>query len=805
MSSPSSAPRQVNALQALALLGAFLLMAGIGGVLSAALVMPAIGATSALTDTSVRLFEDLPTELEQVPLSERSQILAADGTLLANFYDQNRIIVALDQISPHMINAVVDTEDRRFYEHGGVDLAGMGRAIMTNALTDETQGASTLTQQYIKNTLIQAALQIEDEAERAQAIADAREADGWEGYARKLQEAKLAVTLEQEMTKDEILQGYLNIAQFGASVYGVEAAAQHFFSISAKDLNYLQAATIAGVTNSPTEYDPERNPEVSQGRRDIVLANMLREGHITQEEYDSGIATPLVDTLVIGQTRLGCMTAEQAIPGSGFFCDYVTKIVAQNPAFGATAAERRQLLLEGGLTIHTTLDPRMQSLADASVKNQIPTTDASGISTALSVVEPGTGKVLAMAQNKTFNNSTTAPPGETAVNYNTDFDYGGSRGFQPGSTFKPFTLLQWLKEGHSLRDVVSGTPRTYKQSEFSGSCATFAGADWKLRNAEGGPGFMTVADATKNSVNNAYADMATQLDMCGIFAGAQDLGVHTGRGEPLTVTPSNIIGTDDIAPLTMAAAFAGFSADGMFCEPIAITAVEDRDGNPMDVPSANCRQAITPQLAAGVTYGLSQVWNGTASTVAELSGGRPASGKTGTTSENEHTWFVGYTKQLSAAVWVGHADGNTPMQDVTVNGRIIRNVYGATLAGPIWRNFVEPASDGMPVVGFAAPPSSMVEGVRVAVPDVAGLSESAARSALTRAGFNVKVGEAAYSDVAAGLMAGSNPGAGSRVSRGSLITLIPSNGPDPASQQNNGGPGGGGPGGGGRPGPGGNG
>ncbi len=214
---------------------------------------------------------------------------------------------------------------------------------------------------------------------------------------------------------------------------------------------------------------------------------------------------------------------------------------------------------------------------------------------------------------------------------------------------------------------------------------------------------MTVLDATRNSVNNGFADMATQLDLCGIFKGAQELGVHTGSGGDLTITPANVIGTDDIAPLTMAAAFAAFSADGTFCSPIAISSIEDRNGKSIPVPDAGCRQAISPQLARAVTYGLSFVWSGTARNVPRLPNGRPASGKTGTTSANEHTWFVGYTKQMSTAVWVGHPQGMIPMQNEKINGVTRRNVYGSTIAAPAWRAFMAPASVGMPVSGVRRP------------------------------------------------------------------------------------------------------
>ncbi|HMO12134.1 MAG TPA: transglycosylase domain-containing protein, partial [Actinotalea sp.] len=328
----------------------------------------------------------------------------------------------------------------------------MTRALVNNALTDETEGASTLTQQYIKNMLIQAALELEDEAERAQAIADANYAgNDAEGYARKLREARLAIALEQRMTKDQILEGYLNIAQFGLSVYGVETAAQLYFSVPASELSYLQAATIAGITKSPVAYDPQRNPEAAQSRRNLVLGLMLREGTITQAEHDAGVATPIADTLSLGTTKLGCANADGVVAGSAYFCDYVTKIMAQDPVFGETARERRQLLYAGGLTIHTTLDPHKQTIANDVAMATVPPGDPSAVAVALSVVEPGTGKVLALAQSTVYDTNQNPPPGHTAVNYNTPLRFGGSRGVPAGSTFKPFTVREGLKEGRSLR------------------------------------------------------------------------------------------------------------------------------------------------------------------------------------------------------------------------------------------------------------------------------------------------------------------------------------------------------------------
>ncbi|NMR18706.1 transglycosylase domain-containing protein [Cellulomonas fimi] len=770
--------RQVNLLQALALLLAFLLIAGVGGVLAAGLVLPAVAGASVVADATTEVFDDLPTELDEQPLSQKSTVLANDGTtVLATFYLENRIVVPLEAIAPVMQQAVVATEDKRFFEHGGIDPTGMVRAAAKNALTDDVEGASTLTQQYVKNVLIEAAAREGD----TDAIAAAREAEGTAGVSRKLREAKLAIALEQKYSKEEILARYLNIASFGASVYGVEAASQFYFSKPAAELNYLEAATLAGVTQSPTKWDPVVNPENSTSRRNTVLGLMLAQDIIDRAQYDAGIATPLVSVeeggyLNVQGTGLGCMTAN-AVAQSGYFCDYVTKVITNNPAFGETPEQRKQLLYRGGLTITTTLDPRMQAIADAEVKAGIPVDDPSGVASAISVVEPGTGKILAMAQNRIYNNTSTAGDRETAVNYNTDSAYGSSKGFAPGSTFKPFTLAQWLKEGRSLNETIDARKMTYQLREFNAPCTNLGGGEYKFGNAEGTGGVMSVMDATRNSVNSGYIRMASELNLCGILDTAKSLGIHQANGSDFKVVAANVLGSDSVAPLTMAAAFAAFAANGTFCEPIAITRVVDAAGAELPVPSSNCRQALEPRIASAMNYALSQVWQGTARGLGGL-GDRPSAGKTGTTSQNEYTWFVGYTPQLATAVWAGYPDAMVPVQGVTINGRYVRNAYGSTVAAPTWQRFMRQASEGMPVVPFPAASPTEIEGQRGAVPDVVGRSEADARATLRGAGFNVRTsGQQAPSSAPAGTVGSTSPGAGARVARGAMITLVISSGP----------------------------
>lgn len=776
MESPARRGRQITVLQASGLLVAFVVTAVVGGLLLAGLTLPGVAMAASGTKVASTVFDELPSELAQQTLAEKSTMLAADGTVLAEFYLENRVVVPLDQVAPVMRDAVVATEDRRFYEHGGIDPAGLARAAVRSASGD-LQGGSTLTQQYIKNVLIDAAQRADDPAAALQA---ARASNGVEGYARKLREAKLAISLEKTMTKDQILEAYLNIAQFGIGTYGVETAAQRYFGKHAADLTYLEAATIAGITQSPGKWDPTRNPEESQNRRDVVLGLMHEQGYITDEEYATGRATPLPSTLHVQQPKVTCMAADDAVPGAGFFCDYVTKIIANDPVFGATPQDRGNLLMRGGLTIHTTLDPRLQTTADARVKAAVPVDDPSGVAAAIDVVEPGTGKVLAMSQNRTYNGTQQHGPRETAVNYSTDNAYGGASGFQPGSTFKPFTLVEWLKQGHSLNETIDGRKMQYPMSAFTASCWNIGGGTYPFSNSEGSGGVMSVLDATRNSVNSAYIAMATKLDLCNIMNGAADLGVHKAGGRsgdgPFDPVPGNVLGSNSVAPLTMAAAFATFASGGTYCAPVAITSVTDADGNPLPVPEAGCHQALEPKIANAVNFALSKVWTGTAKSVGAPP--FPAAGKTGTTTLNEDTWFVGYTPRLATAVWVGHSEGTIPMRAVTINGRTYRAVYGSDIAAPIWKGFMTDALAGQDNPGFAAPDDTQLYGAKIPVPSVVGAPLDQATATLQAAGFAVTVApDQVASTVPAGAVADQSP-SGSAY-RGAVVTLTVSSGAPP--------------------------
>lgn len=351
--------RSVNPFQVVGLLIAFFALSIVGGVLTAALIVPLAAGASTATETAADTFYGIPAEIEIDKPSEATKIYASNGkTVLATYYAENRLVVPLEEISLHLQNAVIATEDQRFWSHGGVDLRGISRAAMQQ-LQGDGGGGSTLTQQYVKNVLIQQASRAGDVAGVQAARAGTLE--------RKMREAKIALDVERKYSKEEILGNYLNIAQFGTKVYGVETAANYYFGKKAKDLTVVESATIAGITQLPGKFDPVVNPEENERRRNIVLMLMFQQGYIDRAQYDEAIAQKVADTLNVQKLTNGCESAGR----NGFFCDYVTKTIIQDPVFGETEADRAELLYRGGLKIITTLDVKKQKQAYQTLQEQI--------------------------------------------------------------------------------------------------------------------------------------------------------------------------------------------------------------------------------------------------------------------------------------------------------------------------------------------------------------------------------------------------------------------------------------------------
>lgn len=761
----------------LVLLVSLVATAVVAGLIGAGLAMPAVGAAGAAARAGVGFFESLPAELKQSPLAQQSRILAADGSLIAAFYSENRIVVPLAQVSPAMAKAQVAIEDTRFYDHGGVDLKGIARAAVKNASSDSQQGASTLTQQYVKLTLQENALYAGDRDAAAAAVE--------KNYSRKIRELKFAVTLEQQMTKDQILEGYLNIAYYGDGAYGVEAAARHYFGVHAKALTLAQSALLAGIVQQPKAYNPRLNPKPAVARRDVVLGRMLQTGVISKAEHDEAAKTKLA--LNISPTGNGCDTSRY-----GFFCNYVYQTLLRDMSFGATPSERRQQILRGGLTITTSLDPKLQLRAQSAVNKRVPAKNQAGVGSAISVVEPGTGKILAMAQNTGFGNKKSN--GFTAVNYNVDRAYGGGSGFQTGSTFKAFTLAAALKSGRPLTSRIQAppSPATFYRSDFKYCSADrgFGSPVYKVFNSEGGEeGNLTLTEATAKSVNTAFVNLEGEVGVCEVRDMAESLGVHLAAplpygagGEPSTrLRPyqSLTLGTETIAPLTMAAAYAAFAADGVYCAPISITAVKGLDGKPRAAPTSSCSQVIDTDIANGVNKAMQAV-------IQEGTGrgngiGRPSAGKTGTTNLSTDVWFIGYTPQMATAVWVGHPTASKSLNKVRLAGKKYGKVYGATIAAPIWKQFMQGAHEGLAVEQFGTPSETVVNGERLAVPSINGMIQQAAQDAITAARLTPMVSPTPVaSTLPAGTAVDSSPAAGSMVPPGTTVTINLSSGVAPA-------------------------
>ncbi|NKX55276.1 transglycosylase domain-containing protein [Arthrobacter mobilis] len=686
---------------------AFLGISALCGVLAAGLLVPAAAVAGVGATSSIEYFDQLPAELNTSPLSQASKIYSADGKLIATFYAENRVPVKLEKVSQHMLDAIVSIEDVRFYEHNGVDPQGIMRAAVSNLAGGSMQGASTLTMQYVNNVLIDAGAAEGKSAEELTI-------SGTKSIGDKLREAKLAIALEKKYSKEEILQGYLNIVLFSGQTYGIEAAARTFFGKHASELNIAQSAMLAGMVQSPNYFNPVSNPEATKQRRDIVLAAMLRNNKISQKEYDKAVASDL--KLNLKPVQSGCVAANFA----DYFCSYVQHAIMQSDAFGKNAEERAKLLARGGLTIKTTLDSRLQKEAQRQIQRQVPKGDPSGVGSAMVSVEPGSGKILAMAQNTDYNPAKGRK--NTELNFNVDPDMGGtSYGFQPGSTMKPFTTVAWLESGRSLNAVIDARRTSYPAGyPWRASClpdgAYFQA--WDFKNAL--PGYqrsMTVSQGLTWSVNSATAAQAAMLDLCDIRDAASRMGVHRAvDGEPIQVnTPSFIIGGQEVSPLTMAAAFATFASGGTYCEPIALSSVKDAQGNKYKVPEKQCDRAISPEVAAAVSIPLANLVNNSPGYMRPI--GVPAAAKTGTTDLSEQTWTVGYTTGISTASWVGNWKSHTSMNGIAINGVAREYVDGATIAGAQWTDYMSAVAPLYPSGSFGQVPDSMKGSPQPSQPD----------------------------------------------------------------------------------------
>lgn len=674
-----SGQRNTTKRQFLSFIGAFVGVSAVFGVVMAGLFIPLATALGVTLKALPEIFDSIPEDIEVVTPSEESIMVDQDGNVIARFYSEQRVLVDSDEIADVMKEAMVAIEDERFYEHNGIDAEGMIRAAINNLAGGSLQGASTITQQYVRNLLIEKGIQEGDQ----ELIDFATE----ESLVRKVIEARYAVALEKQMTKEEILTGYLNIVTFGTSVYGVEAAATAYFSKSASELTLSEAALLAGLVQSPSTYDPLVNPDAAQERRDVVLAVMLQQGKITQDEYDEATALSVSDMLNPQETTQGCAGAGE----NAYFCSYALQEFLSNSAFGDNETARLAYLRMGGLVIETTLDPEKQAAAYEAVTDLIPVGDSSGVNSALVSVEPSTGNILVMAQNTNYGTATESDPTATEVNYTAGTSRGGGSGFQAGSTFKVFTLVQWFKEGHGAYDTVGSSNRTYANGSFTCDGTAINTESWTVNDLSGKDGQMTVLRATQLSVNQAYVNMASKVDFCEIFETAADMGVTEQDGSTIDALPANIIGSAEVTPLQMASAFGTFVNDGEWCEPTSISRVTDKDGVVFYESTPSCTAVLDETVAAQVATTLRLSAQNYSISLGDYEFGA----KSGTTDDNSNTWMVGFTANLATAGWAGYgSSSSTPVTNVTINGTYWSAVYGETFVGPMWEQYMLAALDG---------------------------------------------------------------------------------------------------------------
>ncbi|MFF5109641.1 transglycosylase domain-containing protein [Streptosporangium sp. NPDC000509] len=645
-------------------------IAAAAGLLVAGIALPAVGGAGLGIVSATNELNLRPEDLKEPPPAEVSIVQDAKGNEIARFYEEYREVVKLDQVAEIMKTAIISIEDYRFYQHGAIDLEGTIRAFAKNLHAGGvSQGGSSITQQYVKQVLLNSAATDEEKNKALEA-----------SYARKLNELRYAMAVEEKYSKDEILEKYLNIAYFGASAYGVEAAAKRFFGVKAEKLTLPQAATLAGAVQDPNATDPNRGKQYRERllhRRNVVLDRMAELGKITPEEAQKAKKAKLgyKGTKLPG----GCESSDYP-----YFCIYARNEVLNNPDFGKTAKARGQFLNRGGLTIRTTLDPSMQAAADKAIRKLVFPSDNPVAAEAL--VQPGTGAIKAMAASRKYGRSKAK--NEMSYNLVADAAHGGGVGFQAGSTFKTFTLLTALKQGMKVNDGFSAGAgfRASGYSAFKNCKGENIGdPSHTVTNDEGAPGWKTLQTGTWGSVNTFFMELEQRVGLCETIKTAKSLGIHRSDGLKLLEYSTFTLGTNEMDPVTVANAYAAIGARGKYCAPMAITRITDRNGKVTDY-KPKCRQALDPEVADAAAHVLSGVF--TKGTMRGVGGiGRDAAGKTGTTDSYATAWFAGFTPDLAGAVSIGDPRGSQKykLNGVTIGGRYYGSVVGASISGPIWK------------------------------------------------------------------------------------------------------------------------
>ena len=610
-------------------------------------------ATAALLSQAKAIFSageasSNPAKVVLPPLAVRSALYAGDGTILQYLHgEENRLPVPLSRVPPHVITAVLAAEDERFFEHGAVDVRSLTRAFVSNVEAGEiSEGGSTITQQLVKTELLKPEKDLN----------------------RKLQEVSLAIRLERQMTKKEILERYLNAVYFGNGVYGTQAAAERYYQTDVDKLTLGQGILLAGLIRNPVGSEPYAKPEAARKRRDVIIDRMVHLGHVTPDQAAALKAEPL---------------PAPAPPEMADSTNYVTRHVVDqllgDPRYlGADKAERNRLVFTGGLKIHTTLIPSAQAAAEQSIAATLPASRGE-FNAALVSVEPSTGAVRAAVSGLDF------------AQHRVDLITGQGR--QTGSSFKMLTLMAALEHGEIPADTILGSAPCPIPDPLS------VARTWSPANVDGqAAGVLTLTEATVNSVNCAYARLVRLVGPERVIDVARRMGIRKAELQPLL---SITLGSFDVTPLEMAAAYATLANDGEYREPYFIERIEDDAGKVLFQQATAPERAVSVQHARTVTQTLTEVVQRGTGRAAQVPGWQVA-GKTGSTDLNQDAWFVGFTPNLATAVWMGSPGGKVSMTNV---GAVPR-VYGGTYPAMIFGAYMRQDLAGRAPVGFAPPPQS---------------------------------------------------------------------------------------------------
>ncbi|GAA4245707.1 transglycosylase domain-containing protein [Dactylosporangium darangshiense] len=698
---------------------ASLLLCGLfAGVVVAAAVFPGLAASGLAAKGGSDAFENLPTDLDVLPSPQISYIYASDGTtLLAMMYDENRRDVPISDVSPAMQQAIVAAEDTRFYEHRGVDLKGVARAFVNNENGGDQQGASTLTMQYVREATAYS-------AQTPQEVVDATAKTS----GRKLREMKLAMALEKKLTKQQILEKYLNISPFGHGAYGIYAAAHVYFNKDPKDLSLAESALLAGLVKAPSTNDPATADGLPKAiaREGYVLDQMVALKYITAQQRDEAKATKL--TIVGQRTPEGCESVQRADLGAGFLCDYLRRWWLDQPAFGADELERENRLHSGGYTIISSLNVKTQAAAFKYAKDQpeVGSSEKVGMgnpeAVMVAAVEPGTGRVQALATNRNFSNDQTnnkpstnpAKKGQKGNYPNTTVPFitGGPDvpGYQAGSSFKIFTAVAALESGIPLshtEDVQAQFVSDYPID--ANSPAACNGPHYCPRNSTGDPvGTFNMWQGFGLSLNTYFVPLEQRVGADHVVDVAKRLGIQFRSPSDAAFAKDAkewgafTLGVSDTTPLDLANAYATLAADGMYCAPTPITEIKDLKGNKVDAGQPKCRSVVSADVAraavdmarcpVGDQSAFNACPNGGTATGVRGDVGRPVAGKTGTTDSGKSATFVAMTKQLAVAGIL--TDPDNPQTNRTMSHPVVNNAVAYTLKAGL---------QGLPVVNFTAP------------------------------------------------------------------------------------------------------